>query len=464
MSPRPAARVVLSSGDAPHTEIPRRTHERLFLLLLALLPCMWFAGIWAMGSYLILADVIFLAATIAWIIALLRRSLHRAGSWILWPLALYFGAMVASAAFSADPPASARKLLLEAYVLSLCVVTYHVVRSRALLRTTLLAWIVGTAITAIVGTANVIAFYAGLPLQRDYGSLPAGDYSRVSGLFLNPNMACNYLSIGLLIVLAARRLGWMGARGFRALLVAIAVSSIFNFSPGLGGTALGLGLWFWVDWRGARPARARIALGIGLVGAAAMFVATLVSPTQLARDGFLGAIRGHHLQPSSRLLCWEAALTLTREHPLLGRGTGLPMPCPAYLHVSGEILHLEDAHNSFLNIAALKGIAGLAGFLAIATWLLARAGRWSFASADDLVVTTLAIALVEAFLYQGLSSSFEHTRHLWVLAGLLAAAIEIRVRPPAATAHLPHGTEMASLDTGRNLLKFEGARARSSAG
>ena len=428
-SPPSVARVVLSGNDVLSGDVPPRTHERLFLLFLALLPCMWFVGAWVLGSYVILADAIFLAEAIAWLIALVRRSTLPAGSWIPWPLGLYFAAMVGSAAFSVDWAASAHKLLLEAYVLSLCLVTYHVVRSRALLRKALLAWIVGTAITAIVATIAVIGFYAGLPLPRDYGSLPAGDYSRVSGLFLNPNMACNYVSIGLLVVLAARRLRWLGAAAFGALLAVIAVTAVFSFSPGLGGIALGLGLWFWVDWREATPARARVALAIGCAGAIAMFVATCISPTQLSHDGISVAIRRHDLQPSSRLLCWEGALNLAREYPLLGKGTGLPMPCPAYLHVSGEILHLEDAHNSFLNIAALKGIAGLGAFLATAVWLLVRAGRWSFASADDLLVTALAIAFVEAFLYQGLSSSFEHTRHLWVLAGLLAAATEIRRMP-----------------------------------
>jgi O-antigen ligase len=189
-------------------------------------------------------------------------------------------------------------------------------------------------------------------------------------------------------------------------------------------------LWLWVDWQAGHPHRARLALLVGCAGAAAMFVATLVSPTQLSHDGVMGAIRQHDVQPSSRLLCWEAALNTVREHPLLGEGTGLPMPCPAYLHVSGVYIHLQDAHNSFLNIAALTG---LAAFLAIAVWLLARAGRWSLDSPDNIVVTTLAIAFVEAFLYQGLSSSFEHTRHLWALAGLLAAAVEVRRSPAAAS-------------------------------
>lgn len=157
-----------------------------------------------------------------------------------------------------------------------------------------------------------------------------------------------------------------------------------------------------------------------------MCIATMISPTQLAQEGIRTAIARRHLEPSSRLLCWEAAVGTVREYPLLGKGTGLPIECPPYLRADGEVEHLLDAHNSYLNIAALKGIFGLAGFLTIAGWLLIRAGRWSLASTDDVIVTTLAIAFAQGFLYQGLSGSFEHTRHLWALAGLLMAAIEIR--------------------------------------
>ena len=425
--------IALSEGTSLSSQTPSTTHERWFLAFLVLLPCMAYLGLWVLGSYVYLADALFVVVALAWLVARVRRRAALARGWIHWPLGMYFAACVASAAFSADRSTSFQKLLLEVYVLSLCLVTYHVVRSRAVLRKALLAWTIGTLITALAGTAEVIAYYAGPPQQPNYGSLPAGDYTRVTGLFLNFNMACNYLSVGLLIALAAWRLRWLRESWFRLLLALIAVAAVFTLSPGLGGIALGLGLWLWVNWRASHPSWARLALLAGCIGAGAMFVATLVSPTQLAHEGIAGAIRRHDLQPSSRLLCWEAALSTVREHPLLGEGTGLPMPCPAYLHVSGEIIHLQDAHNSFLNIAALKGLAGLAAFLAIAIWLLARAGRWSLDSPDNIVVTTLAIAFVEAFLYQGLSSSFEHTRHLWVLAGLLAAAIEVRRSPSAGS-------------------------------
>src|SRR5215469_8122058 len=104
-----------------------------------------------------------------------------------------------------------RKLLLELYVLTICAVIYNIVRTPRMLRKVLIAWALGTAITAVASILGIVLFYSGVhnemnPLVRGFGSLPPGNYARLSGLFLNVNMACNYLSIGLLIVLAIRRI------------------------------------------------------------------------------------------------------------------------------------------------------------------------------------------------------------------------------------------------------------------
>jgi O-antigen ligase len=411
-----------------------RIDEWLLVLFVMLLPCMWPLGTWLLGSYVYVADAVFIAACTAWLARILLGQVKVRAGWFYLPIAVYFAATVASALASIDRHASLRKLLLELYVLTICAVTYNVVRTPRMLRKMLIAWTLGTAITATASISGVALFYAGVrhemnPLIRGFGSLPPGNYARFSGLFPNFNMACNYLSIGLLIVFAIRRIRWLSKPLFWLLVLMIAMSATLTISPGLGGLVLGCCLWLWADWRKERPLRAKLALFGGCAGALAMCIATMISPTQLAQEGIRTAIARHHLQPSSRLLCWEAALSTVRQYPLLGEGTGLPVECPPYPRADGEVEYLLDAHNSYLNIAALKGVFGLAGFLTIAGWLLLRAGRWSLASTHDVIVTSLAIAFAQGFLYQGLSGSFEHTRHLWVLAGLLTAAIDIRNCP-----------------------------------
>jgi O-antigen ligase len=450
LSPKTSAFPSVSATSAKIFKSQVRVDEWLLALFVMLLPCMWPIGTWLLGSYVYAADAAFIAACTVWLARILLRQVKVRTGWFYLPIAFYLAATVASAFASIDPHASLRKLLLDLYVLTICAVTYNVVRTPRMLRTVLIAWAVGTAITATTSVVGAVLFCAGVrhemnPLIRGFGSLPPGNYARFSGLFLNFNMACNYLSIGLLIVLALRRMRWLRAPLFWLLVVMIVVSVTLTVSPGLGGLVLGFGLWLWTDWRKERPFRAKVALFGGCAGALAMCIATMISPGQIAREGIETAIANHHLQPSSRLLCWEAAVRTVRQYPLLGKGTGLPMQCPPYLRADGEVEYLLDAHNSYLDIAALKGVFGLAGFLTIAGWLLIRAGRWSLASAYDVVVTTLAIAFAQGFLFQSLSGSFEHTRHLWVLAGLLMAAIEIRDSKihldAAGTAPDPHPGE-----------------------
>jgi O-Antigen ligase len=408
--------------------------EGLLVLFVAVLPCERVLGTWRLGSddiHLRIADPVFIAACTAWLTRILLGQVKVRRSWFYLPIAVYLAATVASAFASIDPHPSLLKLLLELYVLTICVVTYNVVRTPRMLRSVLITWALGTAITAIASITGVVLFYAGVrgemnPLIREFGTLPPGNYARFSGLFENSNMACNYLSIGLLIVLAIRRIQWLRTPVFWVLVVMIAVSATLTLSPGLAGLVLGVCLWLWADWRKERPFRAKLTLFAGCAGALAMCIVTMVSPTPLAQESIATAIARHHLLPSNRLQCWEAAVSTVRQYPLLGEGTGLLIHCPPYLRADGVVEVLGDAHNTYLSIAEHKGAFGLAGFLTIAGWLLIRAGRWSLGSTYDVIVTTLAIAFVQGFLYQGLAASFELMRHFWVFSGLLMAAIEIR--------------------------------------
>src|SRR5215467_3423572 len=431
--PSPSTRILpsLSATSAKVSRSRVRIDEWLLVLFVTLPPCMWPLGTWLLGSYIYVADAAFIAACSAWLARILPGKVKVRRGWFYLPITVYFAASVASAIGSIDRHASMRKLLLELYVLTICAVTYNIARTPRMLRKVLIAWALGTAMTAVASIVGIIVFYSGVhnemnPLIRGFGSLPPGNYARLSGLLLNVNMACNYLSIGLLIVLAMRRIGWLTAPFSWLLVVMIAVSAALTVSPGLGGLVLGFCLWLWVDWREKRPFRAKLVLFGGCGSALVMCIATTMSRAQLAQEGIRTAIARHHLKPSNRLRCWTAAVSTVREYPLLGEGTGLPIECPPYLRPDGGVEYLLDAHNIYLNIAALKGVFGLAGFLTIAGWLLARGGRWSLDSSNDVIVTTLAMAFVQGFLYQGLSGSFEHTRHLWVLAGLLMAAIEIK--------------------------------------
>ncbi len=270
----------------------------------------------------------------------------------------------------------------------------------------------GCFIATVRGEANIFLSH--------YGTLLPGNYPRVRGLFLNMNMCCNYLSVSFLLLLAMRSVGWIGRRVALMIGAAIVVTAGFTLSPGLGGLALGVGVWLWADYRGrGRRVAARNALLAGIMVALAFFVAMLVSPPSLfdAR----GRLDFSHMQPSGRLLCWRDALQTAWRHPWLGDGPGSLPASVDYLTASGEQQHLGDAHNTFLSIAAKDGILGLLAFCALLIFLLRKPHLQTRGSPKIVFRTAMWIGLLQALVYQGLGGSWEHTRHIWVLIGLLGA-------------------------------------------
>jgi O-antigen ligase len=381
-------------------------------------------GFWA-GAWVYCADALMLLVALLWFVSLVRRRTAVRRGWFYAPVIAYLAACALSAMFSSDPHTSFQKLLVDVYVGGLALLTYNELDSSGMVRYWTWAWLGATAFASAAALLGVAAFYLGIEssLVGGYGSLPPGPYPRVVGTFLNFNMLCNYLSIGVLVALAAKRAGWVRAAIALPIAIAASVAAAFTVSPGLGGLLLGLAFWIWAGER--RKRAGAFALLFGIATGAVFFLATLVSPANTGANSVTLPIVHKRLEPSSRLLCWQAAVETVVAHPVLGAGTGLAMPCPAYMDASGDVQHLQDAHNSFLNIAALKGLAGLAAFVAITWFLLHRLPLRLGGTPIEVFRAALAIAVIEAVLYQGLSSSFEHTRHLWILMGALAAVREI---------------------------------------
>jgi uncharacterized membrane protein len=85
---------------------------------------------------------------------------------------------------------------------------------------------------------------------------------------------------------------------------------------------------------------------------------------------------------------------------------------------------LLDAHQMWLNVAGQTGIFGLFALCFLCVFMFQQANVFSFVDQKLILQTALGIAFLSAFLYQGLSGSYEDARHLWVLIGLLASVSE----------------------------------------
>jgi len=241
-------------------------------------------------------------------------------------------------------------------------------------------------------------------------------------------------------------LGWLTTRWLRPLVIGILVAAMLTFTPGLGGMPLSLGIWLWLYLKERGRIRlARVAIAGAIVVSITVFAASAVTLFSASPEGTESPLAHAELKPSRRAIAWQTAFETFKQYPLLGRGVGVPVSFAPYVNPSGGRGTLTDAHNTYLSLAGESGLLGLLAFAGIIVFLLRGLSPLQLSGPIRLVVKTyLTLALVDAFIFQGLVGSFEDTRHMWVLFGMLAATKEgwgetgeLRVRTNPHTAEIP---------------------------
>jgi len=388
-----------------------------------------------------ISDFLFLLTSCFYALAVIFRQAHIRGDQFVWLLTFYALAMTVSAVFSTEPHASFVKLAGEFYLLSLPVLAFNLIRDRQRLQAVVMAWLLGSAVCAVIGSLSVFVFYvdrSNWMLQftlSSFGSLPPGNYPRVMSTFLNMNMLCNYLSVSVVMLLIARMLGWISGLVFYSILAVVGLAAAFTISPGLGGIALSAGIWHWLHIRRTSPFAALLSLICGAGLAAAFLFATSVAPNRYPTAPFEINVPflDRSVEPSSRALTWMDSWKTFTEYPLLGKGVGQDACDVRYLDLSGRDQRLTDAHNTFLSVAAQEGILGLLAVTLISAYFLRKLFPLQPLGSDiDIIRVGLSLAFVSAFIYQGLAGSFEDARHLWVLMGLIVANSEMSVNQNAS--------------------------------
>jgi hypothetical protein len=328
----------------------------------------------------------------------------------------YFFTLVISSIFSINPRLSFIKLAGTTYLILLAVIASTIVTTSKRLRLSVLAWLAGAIIPIIAAFVGIALFYFApqsslLPdLTYHYGAVPLGNFPRISSTLISPSMFCNYLCLTLMFTLVAAKMKWIGTAMTVAIVIAMVVSALFTVSIALGGVALAVGLWLWLtsDKRISR---------IGSIACGVIAVAFLaIAPFALTlQPGFTA---------SSRFLVWSDALKTFFADPLTGSGLGTAVANVVFQNSDGSWSVLTDAHNTFLNLAAQAGMPALIGMIAI-IFLVLRRGFATSEGRDFYILRGLTIAFLAAFVYDGLTGSFEDARHLWILIGLILASNRI---------------------------------------
>lgn len=352
-------------------------------------------------------------------------------------LAFYLFALFVSAIFSSDPRASLIKFSGEIYLAFLCVITFNFIDDLDDAKKLVLAWLAGTMFVLMVCLVTVGLFY----LDREnallriflnhYGTVPVGNYPRIKATFFHSNMLCNYLSVSLLLAALAGKAGWINSFFAKILIGLILLASFFTFSPGLGGIALSLGIIIWLFYKKKNRTLAKTGLiSGGLISA--VFLALLVfamQPHPTAPFVLRMPLIEKEVYPSSRVMVWSAAFETFKNNFPTGVGLGEEVCRVRYLNPTGILEDLRDGHNTILNVSAQAGILGFISIFGIIFYFLKKSLSFKKISSESGVFyNCCAAAVLSAFIYQGVSGSFEETRHLWVLFGLFLAADRLSIK------------------------------------
>jgi len=411
----------------------------LFLILIVSLPLVRPFNLTISGLQVPFTDFIFIPVFVFWIAALFRKEFHFNFDKFLIFLSLYAFTLTISSIFSINPQKSFFKLAGEFYLFALAILSFYFSQQKDFFKQSAIAWLIGSSLTILATAAGFILFYSGFKTPADnfflshFGSLPAGNYPRIHALFANANMMCNYLNVSLMFALLSEQTGWLKKIYARILQIGIWLAAIFTFSAGLGGMILSAGIWYWILLKNrGKNLLSKTILITSIFAAVAVFCSTLVSPdTPNTNQDFKVPFTERKLEVSVRVLVWENALENFAKNPFIGKGTGTDAALIRYETLSGDKQTLLDAHNNWLNVMGQTGILGMIAFFSLMFYLINQT-RFSAAEFEEksLIHFAFSCALIGAFLYQGLSGSFEDARHLWILFGLLVGVSNLDKTEP----------------------------------
>lgn len=376
-------------------------------------------------------DFIFIPVFLFWIFGIVSKKLTFKFHEFYFLLVFYLFAIFISVIFSQNPKSSFIKFSGEVYLVFLCIITFNFINALNDAKKLVLTWLSGTIFVLLIGLLTIFLFYFNPEnvllnyFQNHYGTVPVGDYPRIKGTFFHSNMLCNYLSVSLLIAIAADNLGWINSIFSKILIGLILLISFFTFSPGLGGIALSLGIFLWLFYKAKkRKLISKLSLIFGIFISLTFLLLLIFAMQKHPTAPFIFHIPFTETEvfPSSRVMVWFATFETFRNNFWNGIGLGEDVCFVRYLNPSGVLEDLRDGHNTILNVSAQTGILGFISIITIIIYFLKKILNFKNLNSEyGLLYNCFGLAILSAFIYQGLGGSFEETRHIWVLFGMFLA-------------------------------------------
>ena len=361
-------------------------------------------------------DLLVAGAAAAWLLEVLRRR-GRTGLGPARAALLALTAFVALSAVSAllaaeDRADAAVNVLVAAELLVLTVLTAALTSGRRGRNLVVAVTACGALVTVVLAVAGVVLFALGVEtsLAGPYGEqlVETDSYPRVAAGFHSPPLLASYCIVAAAVLALDSD---VSPRLRRALELALGVVAVLTVSRAVIGFGAALAIR-WAARRGTPRAKAVAATATGLAVAAMVVLSVWRVQIDPARPA---DVLTEAPEPANRREALTTSLDTLGAHPILGTGPGT---------LPGENDGVPvRAHMTPLNVAATSGLPALAALGAAVVLLWRRRPR----PTDIALWSGSAGVAIDA-----LGQDVEHFRHVWLLIGLLAAAVVAGRRQEAA--------------------------------
>jgi O-antigen ligase len=301
-----------------------------------------------------------------------------------------------------------------------------------------LAWVL--LLAAAIVSAVSFATQGMLPKGSIYGLRFTPSWHGF-GPFPNRNHTASFLAMGIVlgggcIAQAAikKRVGLCAVGGGAAMLAMLGL--LWTESRG-GLLALAVGLLVFL---GAVVLRIRTKKAAAIAASAVVLAGVLALAAGATLSRFSGKAGVRDESVSTRIAVWHDALTMWREAPLFGHGSGVfASVFPMYQQIGVEEVLVKHPESSWLQWLTELGFIPVAlGTIALVAFAVPHL-RIAFERRTSFYVRIAGFAAVAALLVHAL---IDVPAHRWCTAGFALAALALAC---PANAETPHGTRRASL-------------------
>lgn len=277
---------------------------------------------------------------------------------------------------------------------------------------------------------------------------PPGDGMRLRGMThpVNTAMFCGVAMCWHLSAILTARGMWRWVSVIAGAAAAVGLVATGSRGPWIAAAVGVPACMIGVAWR--RPAARRIAIGIAigaivLAAASWPLVRGLVENRVAATEQDVALVQQGEVEKnlglSYRLACWQAALEIARQRPLIGVGAGGFREGAMETSQAAALTDVPHAHSMYLHILACMGTVGAAAMLATVGGAVVRTwrDRWDHPYAAGSFYAMLVWLIAAMF-----DSLHASGQMLGVFAAIIAITLPARPKPAIAShEHATRSTE-----------------------